>query len=102
MPLPSFEPLGRVGLETWHALHDWLSELELTPERVAPLLEVAQGVPEVLRLPLLHYHLRRASGGLPLVLRLLFFGDHVESRELLAEFDSERLEWLQRTGLVIG
>ena len=102
MVLPNLEPLGSVGLDTWHGLNDWLGELEVTPERVAPLIEVAGEVPEVLRVPLLHYHLRRASGGLPLVLRLLFFGDHVESHALLAEFGSERLEWLKRTGLLTG
>jgi len=102
MVLPTLDQLGRVSLDTWHGLGAWLSELEVTPERVAPLIEVAQEVPEVLRVPLLHYHLRRTSGALPLVLRLLFFGDHVESKDVLAAFGSERLEWLKHAGLIEG
>lgn len=100
MVLPNLEQLRGVRREVWHRLADWLHELDVTPERVAPLIEVAQGVPEVLRVPLLHYHLRRAEGDLPLMLRLLFFGDRVDSSELLAAFGIERLEWLKQAGLV--
>jgi len=98
--LPALEPLTRAEPGTWQALSDWLTGLELKPERVAPLVAVAEGVPEVLRVPLLHYRLRRTPGGLPLVLRLLCFGDRVDSRELLAAFGEERFEWLKRIGLV--
>lgn len=100
MTLPTLELLARTKPEAWQALNDWLSELEVTPERVAPLIEVADGVPEVLRTPLLHYRLRRAPGGLPVILRLLFFADGVDSDQFLAEFGQERLEWLVQIGLV--
>src|SRR6478735_3033718 len=100
MGLPGLERLVRIRPETWHGLSDFLTQLELRPERVAPLIEVAEAVPEVLRVPLLHYRLRRAPGGLPLVLRLLCFGDRVELRELSSAFGHERLDWLKRTGLV--
>src|SRR4051794_25106851 len=102
MKLTALDQLVRATLETWQGLHDWLSALEVTPERVAPLIEVAQDVPEVLRVPLLHHHLRRAPGDIPLVLRLLFFGDRVESSDLLTAFGNERLEWLKQTGLASG
>src|SRR6478736_277621 len=100
MALPVLDELGRAPSTAWQALSDWLSELQVTPERVAPLIEVADGVPEILRLPLLHYRLRQLTGGLPLVLRLLFFGDRVEANEFVSEFGSERLEWLKQLGLV--
>lgn len=100
MDLPSLEQLCRREPETWHSLQEWLIDLGATPDQVAPLVDVARDVPELLRVPLIHYHLRQRSGPLPVVLRLLFFGERIDVDELVAQLGADRLEWLRDIGLV--
>lgn len=98
--LSSLELLNQAKPETWAQLCEWLVGVGVTPERVEPLIDVARGVPEPMRAPLLQYHLRRLPGELPLVLRLLFFCDRVDVAELHSVVGSERAAWLEAAGLV--
>lgn len=99
MALPSLEILNRCKPETWRALSDWLSQVGVAPERVAPLVEVGSGVPELLRIPLVQCHLRKLSGTLPVVLRLLFYGERIDAGELQAAL-GERYDWLREIGIL--
>lgn len=99
--LPTLEQLRQARPESWVAMNEWLTEVGVTPERVAPLVDVAAGVPELLRVPLLHHRLRRLPGALPVVLRLLFFGDGIDTEQLVVELGQARVEWLKDVGIVV-
>ncbi len=101
MPLPDASHLPALRPVEWTALGRRLKDIGLTGERARAVAGIAPSLPDAMRLPLQHWHVRRARDKAGLAMRMLMFGHPVTLRQAEAVLGAAPLRRLVECGFVV-
>jgi SAM-dependent methyltransferase len=100
MSLPAISRFAHIHKTQWRALGLRLREIGLGSECIAPIANVGEGLPPLLRAPLQRWHLARTAESASWAMRLLVFDDSISPREAFDTLGQGVCETLLEAGLL--
>src|SRR6478672_1490571 len=101
MPLPDASRVSALHVAELTALGQRLRDIGLTHERAGVVAAVGASLPDAMRLPLQHWHLRRSKDEASYAMRLLMFGDPISRRQAEAAVGASALQRLIAASFVV-